>query len=288
MPLSHLPEVLFILAELLEFDDVASLASTSVSTLRKLETVNHILRSASFKGIELLGWRPFSGALFQQIRDTLQPQSLFEAAHCQCNPAYNTTLIPVTFDTSGTYFVRFRFWCHASQGFACMGVADAAAVRSGSMQMSSETFTMFCDPLTGKLNACFPSKLPKHVMGDLPKEGTSSKTCWTAQVVGWDSCEKAANDSDDFPVGFGMLISNGTLEFIRQGPHIRESSGVVLDQLPARVVCCASLFNFVGEACVTLEEVVSNELPSCIQNRIFDCGKVSPWSMWESVPLEEA
>jgi len=291
MPLSHLPEVLFILAELLEFDDVASLASTSVSTLTKLETVNQILSSAAFKGIELLAWRPFRGALFQQIRDTLQPQSLFETTHCQCTPANNTMHMPVTLDTSGTYFVRFRFCCDASQGCACMGVADAATVRpnsSGSIQMSSGTFMMFCDPYTGNITACFPAKLPKHVSGDLPKEGTSSKTYWTAEVVGWDSCEEAAKDSDDYPVGFGMLISNGTLEFIRQGPDTIESSGVVWDQLPARVVCCASLFDFVGEAHVSLEEVVANELPSCIQNRSFDCGKVSPWSMWERVPWDEA
>jgi len=291
MPLSQLPEFLpILLVEFLPFEDATCLAVASVSTLCNLEVANGILSSTGLSGMELLGWRPFRGALFQQLRESIQPQTLVDVKCCECDPLYGTLAMPLSLETSGTYFVRFLFWCSSKNGCPSMGVVDAAEVRRDPLaklsedasrpRQSSETFGISCDPYTGKIHASCTSNPPDHVLGDLPEQGVSSQRSWTNGVVGWESWEEAATDSDGFSMGCGMLISNGTLEFIRQGPDAWERSGVVWDQLPAKVACCAFLFSFVGEACVTLEELLVNELPSCTQMQSTVRGKVSSWIAW--------
>jgi len=96
----------------------------------------------------------------------------------------------------------------------------------------------------------------------------------------WNTWEHATVEPDGFSMGVGMLISNGTLEFIRQGPDVVERSGIVWDKLPAEVVCCAFLFGFVGQAFISLEEVLVNEVPDIIHMESTVHGKVFPWLPW--------
>lgn len=97
----------------------------------------------------------------------------------------------------------------------------------------------------------------------------------------WQTWAHETAESDGFSVGVGMLISNGTLEFIRQMEPLRsdvvERSGVVWDNLPAEVVCCAFLFGFVGQALISLEEFLVNEVPDIIHTESTVHGKVFPW-----------
>lgn len=283
MPLSELPEVLLILVELLPFKDATTLAIASKSTLCNLEAANRILSSTGFKGMELIGWRKFRGGLFQQLRESIQPRTLIDVNCCECNALNGTVAIPLALETSGCYFVRFYFWCSSNKGCPSMGVVDAADLRKDPFrklcedasrpQQPSGTFGISCDPYTGKIHA---SALPI-----CPSMNPSTLRSWSTEVVGWESCGDAAADPEGFSMGLGMLISNGTLEFMRQGSNAWESSGIVWDRLPATVVCGAFLYNFVGAAYVSLEQLLVNELPYCKQMKNTVCGKVSSWIAWE-------
>lgn len=297
MPLSQLPDILLILVELLPFEDASSLATASQATLRNLESANRILSSA-VKGMELLGWRPFRGALYQQIQESMLPHPLVNETCCQCHPASCTVPMPLALDSSGRYFVMFLFWCRCTSENCCptMGVVDAAAMRKDpntklNEDMSrprkpSRAFGISCDPYTGKIYASRISDLFEDAPGELPEQGTSSQKNWSADVIGWESCDPAAVDPEAFSrgmgmlTGMGMIIDNGTLEFVRQGRERFERSGVVWDRLPAKVACCAFLQNFAGQAFVSLQEVRVNELPRCTQLPSTFCGKMSSWTAW--------
>jgi len=158
-------------------------------------------------------------------------------------------------------------------------VADASEVRRDPIaslsedmsrpQQPSGTFGISCDPYTGKIHA---SALPI-----CPSMCPSTLKNWSSEVLGWESWDEAATDPEGFSVGIGMVISNGTLEFIRQGRDASESSGVVWNQLPATVVCCAFFSSFVGQVFVSLEELLVNELPSCAQMPGTVRSKVTSW-----------
>merc|ERR1712087_738904 len=122
-------------------------------------------------------------------------------------------------------------------------------------------------------------------MGDLAgKKIQSSKIGHlSATVVGWSSWEEATLGPEGCGMGFGMLISKGTIEFIRQGRDAWERSGIVLDQLPPKVLCCASLWGFVGQAFVSIEEVSSNGPLAFVDTSMakhLARGTVSPWTAW--------
>jgi len=297
MPLIQLPDVLLELAELLSFEDATCLAIVSVSTLRTLEAANRFLSSSACKGIELFGWRPFKGALFQQVQECVQPHVLVDVCWCENRETETSSLtvpMPISLDTSGRFFVRF--WMSAGQawnGCPSVGVVDADRVRTEVLQdpsklcddwsrprEPSEGFGICCNPYTGKIHTSHSSKLPQSVVGDSMEQGVSAPRSWTAEVIGWQSGEGATQGERRSSIEIGMLISNGTLEFIRRGPNGWESSGVVWEQLPAKILCCAFLFDFVGQAIVAMEEVRVSKLPSYAETQCTRCGKLSSWTAW--------
>lgn len=291
MPLSQ--DLLLALAELLSFEDVACLAMASVSTLRTLEAANRFLSSSAFAGMELFGWRPFEGALFQQLQESVQPQLLVDISWCAHRKSKGSATSPmgIALDTSGRFFVKF--WVSAGNawnGCPSVGVADAAEVRQHPSKLSeedlsrpskpSDTLGISCNPYTGKVHASHTSKLPKQVLGDSLVEDISPPRSWSTKVLGWQSGERATLGEQRHAIEAGMIISNGTLQFIRKGPEGWECSGIVWDQLPEKVICCAFLFEFVGQAIVSIEEFHVNELPCCSQLHGNSCGKVSSWKAW--------
>jgi len=304
MPLSQIPDVFLALSELLSFDDVSRLAIASVPTLHTLEAANRFLSSLAFPGMELFGWRPFKGALLQQLQESIQPQLLLNVSRCahRTKTSSVTAPMPMALETSGRFFVKF--WVSAGKawnGCPSVGVVDAAEVRQDPSKLwddmsrpkqSSDTFGISCNPYTGKIHTSHTSKIPKKIQGSLPVQGTISPRSWCADVVGWQSGESATRGRLRASIEIGMLISNGTLEFMREGPDGWERSGVVWDQLPAKILCCAFLFNFVGEAIVSIEEVRVNNLPrvldqpSCPPSTLEEtvlctqCGKLSSWTGW--------
>lgn len=290
MTLSQIPELLLPLAKLLHFEEVARLATTSPSTLRTLEDANHFLSSTLCTGMELFGWRPFKGALFQQLQDAMQPQRLVDASTCDCRKLSFTAPMPLALETSGTFFVRF--WVCASKayrGAPCVGIVDAAEARRDITKLytedacrprqSSDLFGISCNPFSGSIHASHTCSSLKNIPGDVPEQGTEQGTSsWSAEVDGWESWEAASQDSEGSSTGIGMLISNGTLEFFRQGMERWESSGVVWDQLPAKILCCAFLSDFVGNAIVSIEQVRLNDPSSCVQMEGIVRAKLTPWT----------
>jgi len=154
---------------------------------------------------------------------------------------------------------------------------DAAGMRGPGKPSGS--FGIAFDPFIGKIYATRASKLPEPVLCDPSGKDTTSKRVWTAEVIGWPSGSASNMEnlvaSGRLSVGVGLLISNGTLEFIQSG----FGSGIVCEQLPAKVLCCACLFNFVGQAFVSIEEVRVLEPSVCTQMRgKIDHGELSPWT----------
>jgi len=296
MPVSQLPDVLLALAELLSFEDVTFLAMASVSTLRTLEAANRFLSSSAFAGMELFGWRPFEGALFQQLQESVQPQLLVDVSWCtrRKSKASVTSPMGIALETSGRFFVKF--WVSAGNawnGCPSVGVVDAAEVRQHPSLLSDEDLSrpskpsdalgISCNPFSGKIHASHTPKLPKKILGDCPVQMMIPPRSWSSEVVGWQSGESATQGDQRHAIEIGMLISKGTLQFIRKGPEGWECSGVVWDRLPAKVICCAFLFEFVGQAIVSIEEFHGNELPSCRQLQCTVCGKLSSWKAWPPV-----
>lgn len=287
-----MPAVLWVVAEILPSEDATRLATASVPLLRAMELASSVLESR-FVGLELFGWRPFRGALFQQLRESMQAQILINEPCWKSQALVGTRPMPLALDTSGCFFVRF--WVAVSgirNGCPCVGVVDAAEVRNDPSKLfedmsrprqASGTFGISCNPFSGKIYASHRYNLPEHVSGAPPGPGAPRPRSWTAEVIGWESFEDALKDakgSVEYVTWFGMLISKGTLQFIRQVPGRWESSGVVCDRLPAKVLCCAFLFSFVGQAFVSVEDVCVNGLPSCIQRHGTVCGRMSCWTAW--------
>lgn len=303
MPFCQLPELLLEcqLAELLPLEDAICLAKASVATLRSSEDANCFLSSKLLTGVELFRWQQFKGALFQQLQAAMKPQVLLDADCYECSGLSCTEPMPLVFETSGYFFVSFwlcaQWLPFGGGGCPSVGVVDAAKVPRHfpeCCEESSGPFRISCNPHNGKIQAavnidvpslgCINARnLPRHVLIDLP-EGTNSPSSWSADAKRWQSLEDATADPGACQFEVGMLISHGTLEFFRQRPDGWESSGVVWDQLPAKVLCCAFLFGCVGQAFVSVEEVFVNELPSCIQGKSQTtvCGKMSSWASGQS------
>lgn len=285
--LPQMPEILLILAELLPFEDAARLALGSVSVLRALEVASRVLASC-LPGMEIFAWRPCTGALFQQLRQSMQAQILIDESCVTGKAVVGTHPMLLALETSGTFFVKF--WVAVSNirnGCPCMGVVDAAEVSKDPAKLledmsrprkASQSLGISCNPFSGKIYASRTSNIPKPVLGQVEVTPRS----WTAEVKGWESFEDELADVKHpakYVTWFGVLISNGTLQFLRQVPNGWQSSGVVCDALPPRVLCSAFLFSFVGQAFVSVEEVC-NEIPECIQRYKTGCGKISSWTRW--------
>lgn len=292
MPDSQLPDVFLTLAEFLSFEDVTSLAITSVSTLRTLEAVSRFLSSSALSGIELFGWHPVKGALFQQLQESMQPQILMDIRWCENRKQQSsfTVPMPLVVETSGRFFVKF--WVSAgkaSNGCPSVGVVDAEEVRQDPQQLNddlsrpvqaSDTFGISCNPYSGRIHTSHTSKVCKQLMSETPVQGARLPRSWTAEVISWESGESSCMGRRRASIEVGMIISNGTLEYVRHGPAGWESSGVVWNKLPAKILCCVFLFDFVGEAIVSVEETCSNRLPTSAQTQCSASGRLSSWTSW--------
>jgi hypothetical protein len=191
--------------------------------------------------------------------------------------------MPISLETSGHFFIKF--WisaCQAWNGCPRVGVVDASKVRQDPTQLyddmsrprqPSNTFGISCNPYTGKIHAS---------LGDFSGQETIPPRSWSADVIGWQSAEDATQGDHHASIEIVILISNGTLEFIREGPHGWERSGVVWDRLPAKILCCVFLFEYVGQAIVSIEEVSPITLDHIAQTRCNKCGKLSCWTAWPS------
>lgn len=304
MALSLAPDGLLALAELLSFDDVGRLAATSLSTLRTLEAANNFLCLSAFPGMELFGWRQFKAALFQQFKESTQPQLLLNVNWCpnrKKGMSSVTAPMPIAFETSGRFFLKL--WVSAGKawnGCPSVGVVDATKVRQDPSKLwddlsrsskPSDVFAMACNPYTGKIHVSNTSEVRQSLLDGVPLQGTSSFRgsfrSWCADVVGWQSGESATRGRLRASIEIGVLISNGTLEFVREGPNGWERSGVVWDRLPAKVLCAAFLFDFVGQAIASIEEVHVNELPRILHKTSrtvgIPRGKLSSWIGWPVV-----
>lgn len=260
---------------------------------------------SSLSGVQLYGWHPFKAALYQQMREALQPQMLVDINWCQCRTKQQnssfTVPMPVILESSRQFFVEF--WVSAaktSNGCPSVGIIDAEKACHLSKQLgadmsrprqASDTLGISCNPYTGVIHAsCTPKYCEEvEVLSDPQEPHVSSQRSWRAEVSGWESGEEATVDDQSCAIEMGMLISNGSLQFIRKGPEGWQRSGVVWDRLPAKILCCAFLFDFVGEAMVSIEKVHVQELPKCFQKFMQETdrdlsarGKLSTWKGWPS------
>jgi len=286
MPLTQFPDLQLIFAQFLQVHDAARLAVASKSSLRALEEANEFLSSTIYKGVDLCCWR-LKGASFQQMRECMQPLRLVNVSSCSCCAATFTSPTPVALDTTTSLFVRF--WIGASRaqkGCPCVGLVDADEVKVALLEDKSRPasphgkFGISCNPFSGKVYASQTSRDPKNMLGDLPEKEPNSPKTWSADVIGWRSWEDQTLCCHGSSIGIGMLISNGTLEFIRQGQDGWECSGMIQDHLPPKILCCAFMNGFVGDATVSTEEV-SHQCPCCAKEE--ECsvkGRLSSWEAW--------
>jgi len=271
-------ELLLVMAEFFGFADAACLAIASVCTLRQLEAANRLL-SSRFKGIELFGRRPFKGAVFQQLQELMQPQLLLKLSCYSCHPTCRAERISLAVDTSKCCFVSFRVLCKSSADGIGVGVVDAAEVQKHPENLCdprcrrSGAFAIACDPRFGIIH------LPTDAFVRMRGKQIRPPTCLRAEVLGWGGAGEVPGIPDVFANWIGIQIQHGTLEYIRQGPDCWESTGVVCDQLPAKVLFCAFSSGYVGEAWVTVEEFCVNETPFQNTWRANDVKtlEVTPW-----------
>mmetsp|Transcript_45934 Transcript_45934/g.73309 ORF Transcript_45934/g.73309 Transcript_45934/m.73309 type:complete len:221 (+) Transcript_45934:3-665(+) len=215
--------------------------------------------------MELYGWRTCKCCLFQQLQECRQPQVLVDVDCCPCNASWGAYQMALSLDTSMRCFVRF--WLstsNAENGCPSVGVI-------------SKSFAVFCDPYTGRIR-----QLRTSQQESCNKEGVEmqAQDCLAAEVLGWESWAEATAESEGCRAGFGMLLSNGSIEFIRQEKDSWKRSGVVLDQLPEKVRCCAGLMGFVGQTFISVEEVCVNESQHCLDDWAKGAvvGKISEWT----------
>lgn len=283
-------DIMLSLVHFLSFDDAACLASAATSTLRSAEAASNFLEAATFKGIELFRLRPFKGALFQQLRECIEPQFLLAQNRC---PSLGTACsltapMPIAVETSGRFYVLFKVVAgHATHGGPSVGVVDLDGARRHPIKLShedwsrphqpSDFFGISCDPFAGRVHASHTSAVPLKHFDSLPLKEKCCPKSWSAEVLGWQSIGVAAGAS----LEIGMLISNGRLEFLRHGPCGWEHSGVVWDGLPEKVVPCAFLSTFVGAAVTYVERVRLHDFPSCNIAKHCDLrGDLSPWAIY--------
>lgn len=272
------PELLHVMAEFFACEDAACLAIASVRTLCQLESANRLL-SSRLKGVELFGLRRVTGAAFQQLQEFMQPQLLFQVFCGSCHPACGAAKIPLAVLTSEGCFVKFKVLCKSSSDGIGFGVVDAAQV-----QVDPESF---CHPLCQRSGAFAISFDPRsgiihssHRRVRMRGKGKPPPTCSHAEVMRWDGAGEQPGIPNVFENYIGMQIQHGTLEYILQGPDFCESTGVVCDQLPSKVLCCAFLCDYVGEASVFIEEFRVNETPfkhTWRTNHVKSLD-VTPWS----------
>lgn len=281
MCLSEIDDLLLALVELLPFEDSASFALASVSTLRTLERANQLLCSSTFRGIALFGGRHFKGALFQQLQESLQAKRLVDVDWSARNRRQSSLSapMPVALDTSGCFSIHFSVSAsRALNGCPSVGIVDAAAggldTAGSSRHFPAQFFDdvskprrppgplgISCNPFTGKIHASHTGTLPKGMDVQLiserqfPDKIGLCQRSWTAEVVDWQPLDDETIGPDPVRIEIGMLISKGTLEFIRKGPDGWQRSGIVWDSLPEKVLCCAFLFHFVGQATVSVERI---------------------------------
>jgi hypothetical protein len=291
--MDNIPELFLSLSELLYFEDTAHLAVTSKATLDALEMVNRTLLS-SYAGLELFHWRTFKAAAFSQMRESIDPHLLLHVHWCagRRKKSSLTVPMPVILDTSRTFYIQL--WVSAGStinGAPYVGVVDAEKAPTDSRawlddlsrpRRSSQAFGISCNPYTGRLHGTYTAEFAQKVLGsDSCSEPTSSKSC--CSQIDWESGEEATWGRQRASIEIGMLISNGTLEFIRSGPTGWERSGVVHDSLPAKVVCCSFLYEFVGEAIVSFENLYINELPMVCTEPKKSQNRALQWSAWPMV-----
>lgn len=265
------PELLFAIAEFLTFDDAACFAIASVRTLRDLETASCLL-SSEFTGIELFGWRTFASAMFQQLQETMRPQVLLHG-HCEFSrPRCTGEVMPLSIDTSGSCFVRFGVMCSLTRGGISVGLIDAAAVQNDRACLrdprcqTSGAFAISLDPCHGTMQV-------SHRRVRVRGKGKPRPSCSSADLIGWDN----GIDFPGFYQGFiGMQIQHGTLEYIRPGREEWESTGVVWDKLPSKVIPCAFMSCFAGQAVIMGEVVCVNGAPLKEQSH-KNIMKRTPW-----------
>lgn len=282
-------DVLLTLVEFLPFEEASSLACAATSTLRASEAASSSLQTAQLTGIELFRYRAFKGALFQQLRACIEPHPLLDLCFCPCSGKGCSLTAPMSIavETSGRFFVLFKvvaaYATHApTVGVVDMDGARRLPVKSGHEDWSrphrpSDFFGISCDPFAGRIHASHSSAVPLKSFEELPLKRMSSPKSWSAEVLGWHPLGVA----DGASIDIGMLISDGTLEFLRTGPYGWEHSGVVWDGLPEKVLCCAFLSKFVGTVKVRVERVLLHDCPRTnIANHCDLCGELSPWAVW--------
>lgn len=288
MPLDFSPDVMINLVQYLWPFEAQWLTFASPSTMRASESASSFLCSSMFKGMELFRRRPLKGALFQQLRELVRPQLLLTLHRCPSACRANYTLpMNIAFDTSGQIFVLFRVY-HHNTGHATngpsVGVVDLVDARNRPIKLShddwsrphrpSDLFAISCNPFTCKIHA---SDTPAEGLEHIPENEPSPPKSWSAEILGWEPLG-ASNGSS---VDVGMLIRNGTLQFVRTGPCGYEASGIVWDRLPPKIVCCAFLSDFGGMASVFIQKVCWCGLERFnLEEDCHMCGELSPWAPW--------
>jgi hypothetical protein len=271
-PIFSLHDLPMALSELLCFLDLSRVVISCRSMLRDFELASRCLVAEQFSKVGLYGWRPFRAALLQQIREVLGPQPLLDLRWCarSIKCATLTAPMPVVIDTSGQFFVHF--WmsvAKASNGSPCIGVVDADTAPRASEDWLDDLsrprhgargFGISCNPYSGMLHqhAIWPGESAK---ADTASQDRRQPRCKRAQLA-WASGEGATLGRKRASVEIGVYISNGKLVFMRTGPKGWEPSGVVCQHLPAKVLCCAFLYDFVGEVTLCIEKGYTEKLPA--------------------------
>jgi hypothetical protein len=297
MYLSLLPEIPFALSELLCFKDLAHLVGTCKGVSQELELANQYLASYHFGGVEPFYGQPFKAGLFQQLKGVLQPQCLLHA-ECGCpsnnnntKPSSLTVPMSAVFETSGTFFIEF-WTCVADAANCCpsIGIIDAEKAPLEDDKWAQDmsrpddpfgTLGLACNPFSGKVHVSSNTSFTKKLEDDLYQscEGAQPRSFYT--TLDWESYEALARGPDRVSIWSAVLISGGKLEFYRRkGPRGLERSGTICECLPSKVLCCAFLNEFVGEAVIFVGKVHLHLPDACTCTQSSDGVELSAWTPW--------
>jgi hypothetical protein len=192
-------------------------------------------------------------------------------------------------DTSATFFVEF--WtsaADATNGCPSVGIIDAAQAPLDDDKFSqdlsrpdcpSETLGISCNPYSGTVhvsnNTSFTKKLEDKLCKSCEKQALPPKSFCT--TLNWETYEALTLGSERFSIWSGLLISGGTLEFFRKGPLGLERSGTICECLPSKVLCCAFMFDFCGEAQVSAEVCLDDFPEVCSCSKGVELVDWNPW-----------
>merc|ERR1712050_325931 len=116
---------------------------------------------------------------------------------------------------------------------------------------TSEALGISCNPYSGEIHVSHNTKFTTNLEAELCQSCTEPPRSFCT-TLDWELYHAPPFSPKRGPCRSGLMISSGTLEFFLSGPSGLDRSGTICECLPPKVLGCAFLLDFVGEASVCI------------------------------------